>query len=70
MKAEDKKRFIDELISDVRETVQSKVVAMPEEWDGVEIRQYLADKFAQAAYMKMDRKRKQAYRNTVLVENL
>jgi hypothetical protein len=51
---------------------------MPDEWDGIELRQFIANKFAaQCRSMSMpagltaaDRKRKRDYENEVLVRNL
>lgn len=42
----------------------------PEEWDGVELRQLLADRFADAAFIKMPKDRRGRYKNTVIVNNL
>jgi hypothetical protein len=51
---------------------------MPEEWDGHELRRYIADKFEEAVltvgrsgpYGREHRKRFSKYRNTVLVNGL
>jgi hypothetical protein len=64
--------FVNDLIGSVKETVLERIKAgkIPEEWDGYELRQYLADKFTDACYVKMDRGRKREYTNTVIVNNL
>lgn len=42
---------------------------IPEDWDGVELRQYLSDMFAGSTHA-MPTKRKRAYKNALLVNNL
>ena len=70
MSAEEKHKFIAELVESVSTTVHANVDKMPEEWNGIELRQYLADKFADAADYKMPRTRKLNYNNEVIVRNL
>jgi hypothetical protein len=49
---------------------------IPEEWDGLELRQLLAERFweertiGRGRHIRPDIKRAQEYRNLVLVENL
>jgi hypothetical protein len=45
MTSEDRRQSIDDLIEYVRARVMEKVDAMPDEWDDVELRRYLADQF-------------------------
>jgi hypothetical protein len=78
MNARDKRRFINELIRNVRTDILAKVSAMPDEWDGHELRRYIADKFEESVttvgraghYGKPHRRRFRDYRNEVLVRNL
>jgi hypothetical protein len=72
MTAAEKKRFIRDLIATVQKDVLAKVPAMPEEWDGHELRQYVADKFDGATSHLIFRggRRKRDYENEVLVRNL
>lgn len=74
----DKCSFIESLISRVKAEVLSKVLDMPAEWDGHELRRYIADKFDESA-MTVGRKgphgkpyaaRTRAYRNAVATRNL
>ena len=45
--------------------------AIPEQWDGIELRQYMADKFAECVIPgTMSPKRRREYKNTVIVNNL
>lgn len=67
---EEKRIFIHELIETVKKTVLENVDKMPEEWDGFELREYIAYKFKEAAFYKMPTKRTKAYKNAILVNNL
>lgn len=69
----DKKRFARELTQSVLKTVIANVDRMPEEWDGIELRDYIADKFDESRAFKHRpymRKRASEYRNEVIVRNL
>lgn len=74
MTLEEKIIFVKELVNSVQEEVLAKLNKTPEDWDGRELRQYLADKFADSASISQmqDKRqsRRRAYENTVLVENL
>jgi hypothetical protein len=48
MTKDEKARFANELIETVRASVLGKIDAMPEHWDGYELRRYIADKFDEA----------------------
>lgn len=65
-----KEKFIRDLCASVQASVLAQVANMPDDWDGFELRQYLADKFEDAAHVRMDAKRKREYKNTVAVRNL
>ena len=64
--------FIAELCGNVTKELLDKVDKMPEEWDGIELRWLIAEKFSQVVFSQINvtRKRKHEYNNTVLVENL
>lgn len=55
-----------------------KLHEVPKEWDGIELRQWIADYFEAQTYSRSmrakltsaDRKRSREYRNDVLVRNL
>jgi hypothetical protein len=66
MNKPDKQQFIRDLVASVQRTVLEAVDHMPEEWDGIELRQYLADKFVDSTF-NMNARRKRDYRNTVAV---
>lgn len=69
----EKKKFIRDLVGSVRFLLLDRVDKVPEEWDGIELRQWIADTFAQQAYshtLRRDPKRLKAFRNECLVRNL
>jgi hypothetical protein len=66
MDAKEKEKFVRDLVGNVLETVIKAIPAMPEDWNGHELRQYLADKFADNTFMKKGKGLKR-YRNTVAV---
>ncbi len=65
----EKRKFVNDLVKSVKEIVLARVSKMPEDWDGHELRQYLADSFAHQT-CKMENRRLKSYRNDVLVNNL
>jgi hypothetical protein len=73
MTKREKIKFVRDLMGSIQKLVISKVDAMPEEWDGHQLRQYIADKTAEQAqslYLRNDRKALKSYKNEVLVRNL
>ncbi len=70
MDAGDKKLFIKNLCDSIRDELISKIPSMPDEWDGIELRQLLAKKFEAECWSTMQPKRLRAFRNEVLTRNL
>lgn len=72
MNKQEKIEFITNILEGLKQEAIQKVDRMPEEWDGFELRQYLADKAADFVWpsMKEERGRKRKYKNTCLVKNL
>jgi hypothetical protein len=79
MTKEEKQQFIGDLIATVRASIVARVDEMPEEWDGLELRRYIADKFEEQVFEPFDvgsvwgyqrSKRFAAYRNEYIVRNL
>lgn len=68
----EKKVFIQELMDSVRQEIYSKLYRTPEEWNGHELRQLVADKFNDATTLDKDErdKRYKDYLNTVITQNL
>jgi hypothetical protein len=69
----EKRRFIEDLCDSIKQSVVDSISKMPEEWNGVELRELIADKARYSAYLlqqKNNRKRLKSYRNEVLVRGL
>lgn len=71
MNQQEQMNFVTELAESVAESIVRDIGKgkVPTEWDGVELRQLLADRFKDNTF-KMTGKRKAEYNNTVLVNNL
>jgi len=71
MERTEQRKFVRNLAVSIAEEIVSKIEsgASPESWDGYELRQLLADKFARESF-DMGRGRKKEYNNTVLVNSL
>ena len=65
-----KKTFIRELIRAVEREIISKVFRMPEEWDGIELRRYIAAAFRDCAIGDFPPARKRRFLNEIAVRNL
>jgi hypothetical protein len=73
MTAEQKAEFIKELAATMVEEATKNIAKMPEDWNGFELRWYLAEKLASNAYPIHTaglKARHKKYKNTVLVNNL
>lgn len=70
MTRKDQRRIIREMSTRIRQTMMEAVPKLPEEWDGLELRQLFADKAAEFVWRPMERGRKMAYRNEVITRNL
>jgi hypothetical protein len=62
-------KLLEAIIDNMKASLMAKVENFPENWDGFEMRQYLADQFAQEA-RPMDRARMRNYRNDVMTRPL
>ncbi len=70
MKRKDQKRIVKELLGSLAELVLAKLPRIPEDWDGHELRQWIADVFTANFVHALAPGRKREYKNTVLVYNL
>lgn len=67
-----------QLVADISAAIQHKVMTaismgvIPAEWDGHELREYLADLYAfeRTRLMREDRRRRREYKSAVLSNNL
>ena len=72
----DQRKFVHQLIDNVEAEIIAKLKSgkIPAEWDGHELRQYVADNFAECVMWPIgtDNRsaRRREYANTVLVNNL
>lgn len=71
MTPEDQKRIVHELCISVEGGIIASINsgAVPSDWDGIELRQLVAERFARCTF-NMPLKRKREYNNTVLVNYL
>lgn len=72
MTKDDKIAFVNNLCNAVRDSVIANMDALPEAWDGHELRRFLADKFEHEAWTlgpraKDARRRFRDYRNAVAI---
>jgi hypothetical protein len=62
----EQRTFIRELISNVKEDLLSNVSSVPDTWDGHELRQWIADRFAESSFsLKQNKRRYRDYRNVI-----
>ena len=69
MTVTEQKAFIVELIGNVQKSILDHAYDMPSNWNGIELRQYIADRFAREAY-PMECARLRNYRNAIAVTTL
>lgn len=70
---EEKAEFVEELVESVTRSIQALIASdkIPEDWDGHELRHFIADKFDfERMHRVMTGKRLKDYRNTVILNNL
>ena len=71
MSRKQQRQFVKELIRNVQADLLSIVDRVPEEWDGHELRQWIADRFDAASFTLDGMKaRKRAYKNAIITLNL
>ena len=64
MNLREKRAFVRSLANSVRDAILARADAMPDEWDGHELRQFLADEFEREKSPRvMSGRRLRAYRN-------
>lgn len=69
---QEKEQFVKDLMGHVQASLLRKLDKVPEEWDGMELRMWIADTFdwERTGSMVMEKKRLKNYKNEVLVNNL
>lgn len=69
MNASEKHGFAVDLIDSVRDTILAAIPHMPEDWDGHELRHYIAAKFASQAYIPLKGKMLRDFTNEMTTNN-
>lgn len=72
MDIQGKRDFIHELLHNVKTDIMKQVPKMPEDWDGIELRWYISEKFAEVVFGGSEDKRKkryQDYRNHIITHS-
>ena len=64
--------FVESICDSIKKKFYMEIAGkIPEEWDGIELRQWIADFTSeQVCFVKMDRKRKRSYNNDRIALNL
>jgi len=70
MRKEEKVEFIKDIIKAVKRQILSNLDMIPDDWNGIELRQYISDMYSKTIVVRMDKKRKRKYNNDVVVRNL
>lgn len=67
MDKEVKKLFVNTFMNEVRDHILSKIEFMPDNWDGIELRQYIYDMFKGecSGHLKMTLRCKKEYNNVI-----
>jgi hypothetical protein len=64
-------KFCKELIKNVQWEIVEKSSLIPAGWEGIELRNYIADCFKRAAFVGvLDKQRRKNYNNDIIVNNL
>jgi hypothetical protein len=75
MNEEEKRIFVANLCDDIRNSILRRVERMPDEWDGIELRQFIADEFQAEATIsrrnfKGNQRRLRLYHQAIYNNNL
>ena len=73
MTRKEQRKFVKELVGNVEKGILKKLYAVPETWNGIELRWLIADHFRAAEITRKDKDKQtrvRSYRNDVLVLNL
>ena len=66
MNASEKQKYIEEHCNTLRDAILERVEAMPDTWDGLELREYIADFFDKERFMQESAARKKEYKNRIV----
>ena len=66
MTPEEQAKFVTSLCNSCRDAILARIQYVPDTWDGMELRQYIAEEFARQTYLDKEsshRKRYREYKN-------
>lgn len=68
----EKRKFVADLFRAVETSIQSNIDKMPDNWDGHELREYIADRFdaERSTLMQKSGRRMSDYRNFIAISTL
>ena len=69
MNRDAQKQFINDLCNRIKDELTNKANRFPESWDGVELRQLIAMRFADNV-IEMSKTRKKNFENTIIVQDI
>ena len=71
MTKDEKLEFLNNFIDHVEDSIILNIDKFPDNWDGIELRQLIADKFQWETFPEyLTGKRKREYKNSIIVDNL
>lgn len=70
MTRDNKEQFINDHIETIKKSIIENLNKMPENWNGYELREYIAEKFKDQRIGEWDKKRKLQYKNDIITLNL
>jgi hypothetical protein len=70
MTREEQQQYIESCLESQRKYLMDHLDKVPENWDGIELRNWFADVAVNGCRYKMERKRARDYQNDIIVHNL
>lgn len=70
MKKDEQKQFIHDLISAVEGEMMDSLPRIPEHWEGIELRNWIADRFSRQVWRNWSKAEQKDYENDKLTLNL
>jgi hypothetical protein len=70
MTQQERQEFIKQHIDKIKNDIYGRANRMPDEWDGLELKQYIADSFSISKHWWTSARRKREFENTVVILGL
>lgn len=67
MDNKEKKEFVDQLINTIKNDILNRIEAMPENWDGIELRLYIRYRFSDCVFGDLSNSRIRKFKNELLI---